>query len=146
MAYYIHRQRLREEEKDIISQNLIELQTSRITGAKEPSKWLTGPAPADDPEGETLVLEPKKKLKKPPFYKVLLLNDDFTPMDFVVMVLEQIFRKSHEESVEIMLQVHNKGQALVGRYTRDVAETKIDQVIDQARKNEYPLQCTMEKE
>ena len=98
-------------------------------------------------EGSTLLLtRPKAKAKRPPFYKVILLNDDYTPMDFVVNGLESIFRKSHAESVEIMLLVHTKGKAIVARYTRDVAETKIDQVIEYALSNDYPLQCVMEIE
>ena len=88
----------------------------------------------------------RTKTKQPPLYKVILLNDDYTPMDFVVMVLEHIFRKSHEEAASLMLQVHQKGSALCGVYTRDVAETKVDQVIEYARINDYPLQCTLEPE
>lgn len=99
-----------------------------------------------DAEGEVLLAKPKAKTKRPPFYKVMLLNDDYTPMDFVISVLEGIFRKSHAEAVELMLTVHTKGQAVAGRYTKDVAETKIDQVVQYARMNDYPLQCVMEKE
>tara|TARA_B100000989_G_scaffold288612_1_gene259498 strand:- start:322 stop:648 length:327 start_codon:yes stop_codon:yes gene_type:complete len=107
-----------------------------------------GPRNADDAEndGELLVAPAKTKPKRPPFYKVVLLNDDFTPMDFVVSVLEQVFRKSHEEAVQIMLAVHQKGSATCGRYTREVAETKVDEVIQYARLNEHPLQCVMQKE
>mgnify|MGYP003387640404 CR=1 FL=1 len=97
-------------------------------------------------DGELLTAEPVTKAKRPSFYRVILLNDDFTPMDFVVIVLEQIFRKSHEEAVTIMMTVHSKGAATCGVYTRDVAETKVDQVIEYARINEYPLQCVMEQE
>jgi ATP-dependent Clp protease adaptor protein ClpS len=97
-------------------------------------------------EGELLVAEPSTKTERPSFYKVVLLNDDYTPMDFVVTVLEHIFRKPHEEAISIMLVVHTKGAAAVGAYTRDVAETKVDQVIEYARINEYPLQCVIEKE
>lgn len=97
-------------------------------------------------EGDVLIAEPKTKPKRPSFYKVILLNDDFTPMDFVVTVLEQIFRKTHEEAIDIMLMVHNKGAAAVGCFTRDVAETKVDQVIEYARINDYPLQCVIEKD
>lgn len=97
-------------------------------------------------DGELLTAEPVTKPKRPPFYRVILLNDDYTPMDFVVIVLEQIFRKLHEEAVNIMMTVHNKGAAVCGVYTRDVAETKVDQVIEYARINEYPLQCVMEQE
>jgi len=97
-------------------------------------------------DGELLIAEPETKVERPPFYKVVLLNDDFTPMDFVVTVLEHIFRKPHEEAIDIMLVVHNKGSASAGLYTRDVAETKVDQVIEYARINDYPLQCVIEKE
>ncbi len=96
--------------------------------------------------GDVMLAEPKTKTKRPPMYKVILLNDDYTPMDFVVVVLEQIFRKTHEAALQLMLEVHKKGAALAGIYTRDVAETKVDQVVEYARINEYPLQCTMESD
>lgn len=96
-------------------------------------------------EGGLILAEAKVKPKRPPMYKVILLNDDYTPMEFVVTVIEHIFRKSHTEAVELMLQVHHKGAAVVGIYTRDVAETKVEQVIEYARINEYPLQCTLEQ-
>ena len=97
-------------------------------------------------DGELMLAEPETKTKKPPMYKVVMLNDDYTPMDFVVMVLESIFRKTHEEAMELMMNVHKKGATLVGVYTRDIAETKIDQTIEYARMHEYPLQCTLESE
>lgn len=97
-------------------------------------------------DGELMIAEPQQKVKRPSFYKVILLNDDYTPMDFVVSVLEMIFRKSHEDAVNLMLVVHSKGAAVCGAYTRDVAETKVDQVIEYARINDYPLQCVMEEE
>jgi ATP-dependent Clp protease adaptor protein ClpS len=84
--------------------------------------------------------------KKPALYRVLLLNDDFTPMDFVVHVLERFFSKNKQEATEIMLQVHRRGVGVCGVYTYEVAETKVTLVMDYARKNEHPLQCTMEKE
>ncbi len=95
---------------------------------------------------DTLVALPKTRLERPPFYKVVLLNDDYTPMDFVVKVLENIFNKDEGEAVRIMLEVHNKGAGLCGVFTRDVAETKIDQTLYLARQHEHPLQCVMEKE
>lgn len=94
--------------------------------------------------GDLMVAEPKVKTQRPPMYKVVLLNDDYTPMDFVVSVLEQIFRRPHADAMELMLQIHNKGAATAGIFTRDVAETKADQVIEYARINDYPLQCTLE--
>ena len=96
--------------------------------------------------GDVMLAEPKTQTKRPAMYKVILLNDDYTPMDFVVMVLEQIFRKNHSDALNVMLEVHQKGAGLAGVYTRDVAETKVDQVIEYARINDYPLQCTLESE
>lgn len=86
------------------------------------------------------------KTKKPPMYKVLILNDDFTPMEFVVFVLERFFHKSRQEATRIMLHVHRKGIGVCGVFTYEVAETKVTQVVDFARQNQHPLQCTMEKE
>lgn len=88
----------------------------------------------------------RAKLKKPSMYRVLLLNDDFTPMDFVVHVLEKFFSKNRQEATEIMLQVHRRGVGVCGVFSYEVAETKVNLVMDYARKNEHPLQCTMEKE
>jgi ATP-dependent Clp protease adaptor protein ClpS len=105
-----------------------------------------GPGGFEDQASGVLLAEPKTKTKRPPMYKVILLNDDYTPMDFVVMVLEQIFRKTHPDALEVMLQVHQKGAGLAGIFTRDVAETKVDHVIEYARINDYPLQCTLEQE
>lgn len=95
---------------------------------------------------ELLLAEPKVKTKRPPLFKVVLMNDDYTPMDFVVFVLKDIFRKTHEEAVSIMMEIHQKGEGVSGVYTRDVAETKAELVITLARRNEYPLQCRVEKE
>ena len=93
-----------------------------------------------------LLAEPEVKTKRPPFFKVVLLNDDFTPMDFVVFLLKDIFRKNHQEAVSTMLDVHHKGAGICGIYTRDVAETKAELVLTLARRNEYPLKCLVEKE
>jgi ATP-dependent Clp protease adaptor protein ClpS len=87
----------------------------------------------------------KPRLKPPPLFKVLLLNDDFTPMDFVVQVLQQFFSKSREQAMQIMLKVHNEGVALCGVYPHDVAETKVNQVINFAREHQHPLQCVIEE-
>jgi len=92
-----------------------------------------------------LLAEPEVKTKRPPFFKVVLLNDDYTPMDFVTFVLKDIFHKNHEEAVSIMLEIHNRGAGICGVYTRDVAETKAELVITISRRNEYPLQCRVEK-
>ena len=88
----------------------------------------------------------RSKTKKPAMYKVLLLNDDYTPMEFVVEVLEKFFSKQSEEALRIMLHVHQKGVGVCGVYTYEVAETKVTQVVDYARENQHPLQCTLEKD
>ena len=90
------------------------------------------------------VQEAKPKLKKPPMYKVVLLNDDFTPMEFVVHVLEKFFRMDREKAMRIMLHVHTQGRGLCGVYNREIAETKVAQVNDYSRSNNHPLLCTME--
>jgi len=103
--------------------------------------------PADDPGNETTVAtKTKTKTQRPPLYKVLLLNDDYTPMEFVVHVLERFFGLSHAQAFEIMLTVHKKGLAVVGVFSFEVAETKVAQVMDFSRRHQHPLQCTMEKE
>ena len=96
--------------------------------------------------GTHTLIRPEDDLKKPSMFKVILLNDDFTPMDFVVLILTKFFRRSTEESTQIMLQVHNKGQGTAGIYTHEIAETKVYLVNDFARKNKHPLKCVMEKE
>lgn len=93
-----------------------------------------------------VAVKPKPKTKKPSLYKVMLLNDDYTPMEFVVLVLEQFFNKSQEEATRIMLHVHRRGVGLCGVYTFEIAETKVMLVMDYAKRNQYPLQCIMEKE
>jgi ATP-dependent Clp protease adaptor protein ClpS len=87
----------------------------------------------------------KAKVKPPPLYKVLLLNDDYTPMDFVVVVLQTVFGMSREKATQVMLQVHREGMGVCGTYTREVAAAKVDQVIGIARQHQHPLQCTMEE-
>ena len=88
----------------------------------------------------------KPETKRPSLYKVLMLNDDYTPMEFVVYVLQRFFNMDQGRAVDIMLTVHTKGVAVVGVYPFEVAETKVTQVMDCARSNQHPLQCTMEKE
>ncbi len=114
----------------------------RLADPEDPS----GPTRTGDTEGPGLVTETRVKTKKPSMYRVLILNDDYTPMEFVVFVLEQFFNKSREQATRIMLHVHQKGVGVCGVYTFEVAETKVAQVMDLARRNEHPLQCTMEKE
>lgn len=93
-----------------------------------------------------VVQEARPQLKKPPLYKVILLNDDYTPMEFVVRVLERYFHKGREEATRIMLQVHQKGMGICGVFTREVAETKVRQVMLYAAESQHPLQCSMEPE
>jgi ATP-dependent Clp protease adaptor protein ClpS len=93
-----------------------------------------------------VVTKDRPKTKKPSMYKVLMLNDDYTPMEFVVHVLERFFSKGREEATQIMLQVHRKGVGVCGVFTYEVAETKVNQVMDLARQNQHPLQCTIEKD
>ena len=92
------------------------------------------------------VLQAKKsKLKPPRLFKVLLLNDDFTPMEFVVMILQEFFSKSREQATQIMLKVHREGVGVCGVFPKDVANTKVEQVLAFARQNQHPLQCVMEE-
>jgi ATP-dependent Clp protease adaptor protein ClpS len=124
------------------------------TRIADPTGQCAGPADKDRPDtpdrregGDVDVAQkPKEKTKRPSLYKVLLLNDDYTPMEFVVYVLERFFNLDHGRAVDIMLTVHNRGVAVVGVYPFEVAETKVTQVMDSARSNQHPLQCTMEKE
>ncbi len=99
-----------------------------------------------DGTGTGIVAKTRPKTKKPSLYKVLLLNDDYTPMEFVVQILESLFGKSREQAVEVMLHVHRHGVGICGLFTFEVAETKVTQVIEFARRHQHPLQCTMEKE
>ena len=92
-----------------------------------------------------IATKPKAKPKKPSQYKVLLLNDDYTPMEFVVMVLKRFFGKDLEEATRVMLHVHQKGVGVCGVFSYEVAETKVNQVMDFAKQNQHPLQCTLEK-
>lgn len=96
--------------------------------------------------GEGLEVKTRQKNKRPSLYRVFLLNDDYTTMDFVVHILERIFHKSTVEAAQIMLHVHKNGMGLAGVYTKDIAETKIAAVHGIARKNKFPLKCLMEKE
>jgi ATP-dependent Clp protease adaptor protein ClpS len=120
-------------------------------------EWAMGPGRDDDGgrgngngngngTGVGIVTKTRPKTKKPSLYKVLILNDDYTPMEFVVYVLEKFFAKGRDEAVQIMLHVHRNGVGICGVYTFEVAETKVAQVIELARKHQHPLQCTMEKE
>lgn len=118
------------------------------------SNWYSNGHMSDDKEdkqgddgGQTgVVIKTKPKTRKPAMYKVLMLNDDYTPMEFVVHVLERYFSKNREEATQIMLHVHTRGVGICGVFTYEVAETKVTQVMDLARQNQHPLQCTIEKE
>jgi ATP-dependent Clp protease adaptor protein ClpS len=101
--------------------------------------------PQEERESGLSVQEAKPELRRPPLYKVLLINDDFTPMEFVVQVLETFFRMSREKATQIMLHVHTRGVGVCGVFTRDIAETKVSQVNDYSRSHQHPLLCTMEE-
>ena len=124
------------------------------TKAKQWSvRVITGPLRmmSDDDDGKNesdtgTLTKTRAKTARPPLYKVMLLNDDYTPMEFVVHVLERFFGMSHAYASELMLTVHRKGVAVVGVFSFEVAETKVAQVMDFARRHQHPLQCTMEKE
>ena len=100
----------------------------------KPQHYLDGP----------IVQEAKPKLQKPLPFKVIILNDDYTPMEFVVEILERFFAKNREDATRIMIHVHQKGMGICGVYTREIAETKVRLVLDYAREHQHPLQCTME--
>ena len=99
----------------------------------------------DRPTGTAIITKTKPRAKRPNLYRVLLLNDDYTPMEFVVLVLERFFNKSREDATRIMMHVHQTGVGECGVFTYEVAETKVTQVMDFARKHQHPLQCVMEK-
>ena len=105
---------------------------------------VTGSREASHSEGGVAVQEAKPKLRPPPMYRVVLINDDYTPMDFVVLVLQQFFYLDREKATRIMLAVHTQGKGVCGVYTKDVAETKAAQVNRFARDNEHPLLCEIE--
>ena len=109
-----------------------------------------GNGPGDGERDQDLdigvVVRPRTRTRKPSMYKVLMLNDDYTPMEFVVHVLERFFAKTRDEATSIMLQVHQRGVGICGVFTYEVAESKVTQVMDLARQNQHPLQCTIEKD
>jgi len=106
---------------------------------------MSGPDPSEERESDLSVREAEPALKPPPLYKVLLLNDDYTPMDFVVEILESFFHLDRERATQIMLHVHTRGVGVCGVYTRDIAETKVAQVNDYSHSHQYPLLCSMEE-
>jgi len=99
----------------------------------------------DDDSGVGIATKTRSKTKKPSLYRVLMLNDDYTPMEFVVLVLQRFFRMSMEDATRVMLHVHQKGVGVCGVFSYEVAETKVTQVMDFAREHQHPLQCTLEK-
>jgi ATP-dependent Clp protease adaptor protein ClpS len=121
-----------------------------IGSVREPLFAAKGPGkgkPSNDDDGKIgLATKTRPVTKKPSLYKVLLLNDDYTPMEFVIHVLERFFSKGREDATKIMLHVHQKGVGVCGVYTYEVAETKVTQVMDLAKEHQHPLQCRMEKE
>ncbi len=102
--------------------------------------------PATKSEDRLVVLEkPKPKIKEPSLYKVFLINDDYTPMDFVTDILTGVFKKSQDEATQLMLDIHNKGKAVAGIFPFSIAETKVNQVTEKARSQDHPLECIMER-
>lgn len=98
-----------------------------------------------DKQGGTVLERQEQQVKPPSMFKVVLLNDDFTPMEFVIMIIQQYFNKDREAATQIMLKVHLEGKGVCGVYTRDVAATKVEQVVSHARQSGHPLQCVMEE-
>ena len=120
--------------------------------SKSDSQWEECNMSADDDnikQGDApehgVAVKTRVSTKKPSMYKVLMLNDDYTPMEFVIHVLERFYNKAHEEATQIMLHVHQKGVGTCGVYTYEIAETKVNQTMDLAQQQEHPLQCTIEK-
>lgn len=117
-----------------------------IRGALNRLRPHLGDPDRDGDLGTGTITKTRAKTQRPSMYRVLLLNDDFTPMEFVVHILERIFHKTPDEATQIMLHVHQKGIGVCGVFTHEIAETKVNQVVDFARRHQHPLQCTMEKE
>ena len=127
---------------------MLQAVTRGLVESERLSKGAGSRSPGREGDGRTgtaLIAKPKPRTKRPNLYRVLLLNDDYTPMEFVVLVLERFFNKSREDATRIMLHVHHNGVGECGIYTYEVAETKVTQVMDFARKHQHPLQCVMEK-
>jgi ATP-dependent Clp protease adaptor protein ClpS len=115
-----------------------------LAAAISVSQWRLSASEEGDSDGSIALQESKPELKKPPLFKVILLNDDYTPMEFVVEVLETFFRMNREQATHVMLTVHTQGKGVCGIYTRDIAETKAAQVNQYARENQHPLLCEIE--
>ena len=113
---------------------------------KSPSRVVDGGDGNNTNTNTGVALKTRPKTKRPSMYKVLMLNDDYTPMEFVIYVLQRFFGMSHDKATQIMLHVHQRGVGVCGVYTYEVAETKVTQVMDLAKENQHPLQCTIEKD
>ncbi len=111
-----------------------------------PSTMSDGDRKGNNLPSTEVIVKTRPKTKTPSMYKVLMLNDDYTPMEFVVHVLEKFFGKNRSEATRIMLHVHQRGVGMCGVFTYEVAESKVSSVVDYARRNQHPLQCTLEKE
>lgn len=120
----------------------------RVVGARKRDDDDNGAGGGRPPDGDTVVerrTRPETRTKKPPMYKVILLNDDYTPMEFVVEILKVVFHRPHAEATKIMLHVHQNGMGVAGVYPYEIAETKVRTVEELARQSEFPLKCVMEK-
>ncbi len=113
---------------------------------KYPSTMSDGDKKGSKIPSTDVIVKTRPKTKTPSMYKVLMLNDDYTPMEFVVLVLEKFFGKNRSEATRIMLHVHQRGVGMCGVFTYEVAESKVSSVVDYARRHQHPLQCTLEKE
>ena len=126
---------------------MVRSQMGAIVGSAWPERGAGSRSPGDEDgrSGTAIITKTKSRTKRPNLYRVLLLNDDYTPMEFVVHVLERFFNKDRDAATRIMLHVHQNGVGECGVFTYEVAETKVTQVMDFARKHQHPLQCVMEK-
>lgn len=151
VAQFLPFRAVRLENRNRVRQNksMMRRGVQDLGPAKRPS-GLMGPDKKQDDDGDGpstgLITKTRPKTKKPSLYRVLLLNDDYTPMEFVVYILERFFSKGHDDAMQIMLHVHQNGVGVCGVYSYEVAESKVTEVLDSARQNQHPLQCTMEKE
>jgi ATP-dependent Clp protease adaptor protein ClpS len=114
--------------------------------SNKPNPRISSPGPMGAPDGDTTAVQERQaqELKPPPMYRVLMLNDDYTPMEFVVMVLQEYFNHDLEKATQIMLKIHHEGRGICGVFTKDVAATKVEMVLAAARRGGHPLQCVME--
>ena len=140
-----HLRRVNDQERVFSDGRQSQYHTGRLSPSARNGMSDNGRHGEEGP-GTGVIVKPKAKTKKPSMYKVLMLNDDYTPMEFVVHILERFFAKSRQEATRIMLHVHRRGVGICGVYTYEVAETKVTQVMDFARQHQHPLQCTLEKD